>query len=98
MMATIYFIVTAALGLGLTAAVLVYFRNRGKLTDNQYALIFTIGLSFTWFSSFLAPFLAPKSSRPSIELTIFALANSVCFGLLTYIIVCVVLAAKRKKK
>ena len=97
-MTTLYFVLTAVLGLGFTTGALLFFRRRGKLTDNQYALIFTVGLSVTWFASFLAPFFALESRRPDSELTVFALANSICFGSLGYIIVRVVLAARRHKK
>ena len=97
-MATLYFFITAMLGLGLTTGTLLYFRRRGKLTDNQYALIISVGLSVTWFVSFLAPFLAPESRKPDSELAIFALANSICFGSMGYIMLRVFIAVKRKKK
>ena len=97
-MATLYFVVTSVLGLTLTTGALLYFRKQGELTDNHYALIFTIGLSLTWFASFVAPFIAPESRGLNRELIIFALANSVCFGVLGYIIVMAFLAIRRKKK
>ncbi len=97
-MSILYFALAAAAGFGLTAVSLGYYRKQGSITDNQEALILSIGFTITWLAAFFAPFLASKSRGPANSTIIFGIVLSVSTGLMTYLAARLMLWIKRRRK
>jgi len=97
-MSTIYFIIAAISGFGLTVGTLLRFRKRGDLRPHQHALILSVGFFITWLASFFAPFFAPESRAPNNGAIIFGIALAISTGLMTYAIVYIVMTIMERKK
>ena len=84
-MPTIIFITVALLGLLSTILILRGAQKKGNIKNYQHALIMGIGLFFTWFCSFLAPFLTQGLIvKINKGLVLFDLIISVTAGVLAF--------------